>query len=68
MDLGVITHPAGRGKGYGRAVVSAMTAHTVRAGKVPQVQTLQANLAAIALAEALGYEQVYSSIALRFDG
>lgn len=53
--IGVVTHPAHRGRGYGRAVVSAATAEGLRTGFIVLYQTLLENAASVALAAGLGY-------------
>jgi GNAT superfamily N-acetyltransferase len=44
LHVGIVTHPAHRGRGYGTAVVSAMTADGLADGRVVQYRTLQATL------------------------
>ena len=50
LHVGIVTHPAFRGRGYGTAVVSAMTADGLADGRVVQYRTLQANLPSVAVA------------------
>lgn len=64
-SIGVITHPAARGRGYGRAVVSALTAWALERGLTPHYQTLRANTPSVAIARALGYQDVATALALR---
>lgn len=64
-NVGVVTHPAYRRRGLGRAVASATTAHLLAAGELPQWQTLVDNAASIAVGRALGYTELYQSIAVR---
>jgi GNAT superfamily N-acetyltransferase len=64
-SMGVITHPAARGRGYGRAVVSALTAWALERGFTPHYQTLRANSPSVAIARALGYQDVATALALR---
>jgi GNAT superfamily N-acetyltransferase len=65
VHVGVITHPAHRGRGHGRRVVGAMTTHALRAGLVPQYRTLLANAPALAVARALGYREYGRTLAVR---
>ena len=65
LRLGVVTHPHYRGRGYGRAVVTAMTAHGLAMGGVLQYRTLQANLPSLAIARALGSQHVALTLAVR---
>jgi predicted GNAT family acetyltransferase len=44
-----------RGKGYGRAVMSAATEHVLSLGKMPYYDAGPDNPAAMRIAEALGY-------------
>ena len=53
-SIGVLTHPAYRNCGYGKAVVSAAMADAFSHGHVVLYQTLEANRASVSLAEALG--------------
>jgi RimJ/RimL family protein N-acetyltransferase len=54
--IGVTTHPAFLGAGYGKTVVSAIGRHALEHGLVLQYRTLLANHASIAIAEALGFQ------------
>lgn len=53
-SIGVITHPDYRGKGYGRAVVSAAMAHALDAGHMVIYQARADNVGSIAISKALG--------------
>lgn len=64
-SLGIITHPAYRGRGYGRAVVSAMTAHALDNGLIPRYQTLLANAPSVTIARSLGYVEYGDTLAVR---
>lgn len=64
-SVGVITHPAWRGRGYGRAVVAALTTDRLASGALLRYQTLEANRASVALARALGYHQAATALAVR---
>jgi RimJ/RimL family protein N-acetyltransferase len=63
--VGILTHPGYRGRGYGKAVVSAMTAHGLAAGGVLQYRTLQANLPSVGIARALGFQRFAQTLAVR---
>ncbi|WP_435745071.1 GNAT family N-acetyltransferase [Microbacterium sp. PMB16] len=54
-DLGVITLPAFRGRGWGRATVRAMSAEALRRGYEPQYRCQLDNAASVALARAAGF-------------
>jgi GNAT superfamily N-acetyltransferase len=62
--VGILTDPAQRGRGVGRAVVSAMTAHGLRAGRAMLYQTLLANAPAVAVARGLGYRPYARTLAV----
>jgi GNAT superfamily N-acetyltransferase len=64
--IGVITHPAHRGHGHGRAVVMRITQHALDQHLVPQYRTLEANIASISLGTAVGFERYAITVALRF--
>ena len=65
LQVGIVTHPDYRGRGYGKAVVSAMTAHGLAAGGVVQYRTLQANLPSVGIAQALGFQRFAQTLAVR---
>jgi GNAT superfamily N-acetyltransferase len=65
LSVGIITHPAHRGRGYGRAVVSAMTASGLSQGAILRYQTLQANTPSMAIARTLGYQEYGWTLAVR---
>jgi GNAT superfamily N-acetyltransferase len=64
-SVGVVTLPAARGMGAGRAVVGALTADAVAGGAILRYQTLRGNHASVAIARALGYEDVATALAIR---
>jgi GNAT superfamily N-acetyltransferase len=64
-NVGILTHPGHRGRGYGRAVVSAMTRHGLGQGWLLHYQTLLANVPSVAVARSLGYQQHARTIAVR---
>jgi GNAT superfamily N-acetyltransferase len=63
--VGILTHPAHRGRGHGRAVVAAMAAAALAAGAVPHYQTLDANAPSRAVAAALGFRRHATTVAVR---
>jgi GNAT superfamily N-acetyltransferase len=65
--IGVVTHPAQRGRGLGRAVVAAAFAHALDEGMLPQYQTLLANHGAMSIAHALGFEFFARTLAARWE-
>jgi RimJ/RimL family protein N-acetyltransferase len=56
-DPGLITHPAFRGQGYGKAVASAAMAHILDQGNVVLYQTLVDNRPSVRIAQSLGCQQ-----------
>lgn len=64
-DVGIVTHPARRGRGFGRAVVAAMTVFGVADGCIMQYRTLQANTPSLRIARSLGYHDYARTIAVR---
>jgi hypothetical protein len=64
-SVGVITHPTWRGRGYGAAVASALTADHLAAGSILHYQTLRANTASVAIASALGYRDLATAVGIR---
>jgi GNAT superfamily N-acetyltransferase len=62
---GIVTHPGYRGRGYGKAVVSAMSTYGLAAGGVMQYRTLQANLPSVGIARALGFQRFALTLAVR---
>jgi len=62
---GAPPHPAHRGRGYGRAVVSASMQHALDRGDLVVYQTLVANLPAVAIARALGCHDYARHLAVR---
>jgi GNAT superfamily N-acetyltransferase len=65
LHVGIVTHPDYRGRGYGKAVVSAMTAHGLAGGGVVQYRTLEANLPSVGIARALGFQHFARTLAVR---
>jgi GNAT superfamily N-acetyltransferase len=64
-DPCVLTRPEVRGRGYGTAVVSAVVAAALEAGKLLLYQTLEANRGAVQIARKLGYDQYARHVAVR---
>jgi len=65
LQVGIVTDPAYRGRGYGKAVVSTMTAHGLTLGGVVQYRTLEANLASIGISRSLGFQPFARTLAIR---
>lgn len=63
--IGVLTHPAHRGKGHGRLVVREAARHALSQRLVPQYRTLIANVAAMRIGESLQFIKYGESIAVR---
>ena len=67
-SVGVLTHPAHRGRGHGRAVAGAATRAALDAGVVAHYQTLEANLPSVAIARALGFRRDGTTLSFRLPG
>jgi RimJ/RimL family protein N-acetyltransferase len=65
--IGVTTHPAFRGSGYGRSVVSAIGQHALEQGYVLQYRTLCANSPSMAIAAGLGFEAYAATLFIALD-
>jgi len=65
--LSVVTHPAFRGRGFGRSAVAHLARAALAAGLVPQYRTLESNRAAIRIAESLGFFHYATSVAVRLN-
>jgi len=52
----VCTHPSYRGRGYGAALVCAVSGSIIRLGELPYLHVPQSNSGAISLYRRLGYE------------
>ncbi|MBM3460884.1 MAG: hypothetical protein FJX76_02165 [Armatimonadetes bacterium] len=65
-EVGAITHPAWRGRGIGRSVVSAASAHGLEKYSILQYRGLEENPASVKLAIPLGYRRVAGSLVVRF--
>jgi len=64
-DHGVLTHPAYRGRGCGKAVVSASIRHALDRSHLILYQTLVANTPAVGIAQALGLREYARHVAVR---
>ena len=64
--LSVVTHPAWRGHGFGRAAVAHVAAHALDRGLVAQYRTLEANAASRGLGTALGFLPLLTTVAARY--
>jgi GNAT superfamily N-acetyltransferase len=67
LQTGIVTHPGHRGRGYGKAVASAMTTHGLATGAVVQYRTLQANLPSMGIARSLGFQHFAHTLAIRLS-
>lgn len=63
--VGIATHPHQRRRGYGRALVSYMTAYALAEGGIGHYQTLMSNTPSKAIALSLGYQQYATGLAVR---
>jgi GNAT superfamily N-acetyltransferase len=64
--IGVTTHPAVRGSGYGKSVVSVISQHALERGCVLQYRTLQSNSSSLAIAGALGFQAYATTLYIAF--
>ena len=64
--MGLVTHPAHRGRGYAAAVASAATADALTRDPLVLWQTLVNNTGSIKIADRLGYAQFAETMAVRF--
>jgi len=64
--VGILTHPSYRGRGCGKAVVSAMAAYGLAHGRTLQYRTLLANEPSVCIARSLGFHDYASTLAVRF--
>ena len=65
--IGVLAHPAFRGRGLARRAVQATAAASQARGLLPQYQTLAANAPALAIAAALGFELFATTLSADFS-
>jgi GNAT superfamily N-acetyltransferase len=64
-DVGVVTHPGFRGRGWARRLVSHMTAEHLPTVGVVRYRALQTNLPSLAAASSLGFVARGENLALR---
>jgi GNAT superfamily N-acetyltransferase len=67
VHVGVLTHPAARRLGHGRAVVTSLTRAALDVGSVIHYQTLDGNAGSLAVARALGYRRHATTLAVRLQ-
>ena len=67
-SIGVVTHPAHRGQGYGKAVVSAAMQDAFAQGHIVIYQTLCDNMRSIALAKRLGCQEYAHTFKIYYGG
>jgi GNAT superfamily N-acetyltransferase len=65
--ISIVTHPARRGKGSGRAAVARAAEHALEAGLLPQYRTLRANAPSMSLARRLGFSEYGFSVYVRLE-
>jgi len=63
----VASHPAHRGEGHAKAVVSAATAHALDREHLVEYRTVERWTASVALAERLGFERVGRSLLVELE-
>ena len=63
--IAIVTHPAHRGRGLGKAAVSAIARIALARGLVAQYRTLCANTPSMAIARALGFQRFATTLAIR---
>ena len=66
-DVGVVTHPAFRGRGLARRLVSQMTAEQLPTARVVRYRALQTSVASLAVAGSLGFVGRGENLAVRFE-
>ncbi|MCA1054271.1 GNAT family N-acetyltransferase [Rossellomorea aquimaris] len=67
LSIGIISHPAYRGKGHAKAVVNALTNRGITSGATMHYQTLESNSSSVAVAQSLGYERLGRTLAIRMS-
>ena len=68
VHLGLLTHPAHRGRGLGRRMARALTAQALRGGKTHQYRALISNEASLAVARSVGYVEWARTLFVRLAG
>lgn len=66
ISPGLIVHPAHRGRGYGKAVLSAAVSDALAQGHLALYQTLRSNTPAVQAAVSLGFTPFATHLAIRF--
>lgn len=64
-DVGVLTHPAARGRGIAQRLVQALAGRGVEQGKLVQYTTMHSNVGSMRVAEASRFERYATEEALR---
>ena len=67
-DIGVLTHPAHRRQGLGKAVVSASIPWGLERDLICQWATTDLNEASLALARSLGFDHYGTETEVRIEG
>lgn len=67
-DVGLLAHPAHRGRGHGARLAGAVTARALRATGVVRYRALAANAPSLAIAARLGFEQHGANFRARRPG
>lgn len=65
--IAAITHPAFRGRRLAQAAVSRVAAHALTSGLVPQYRILESNVPSMAVATALGFVPLATTVAVRLS-
>ena len=63
--VSIVTHPARRGRGFGREAVAALTREVLERCLVAQYRVLADNAPSLAVARALGFQHYATSLAMR---
>jgi GNAT superfamily N-acetyltransferase len=63
--VGVVTAPAFRGRGFGKAAATCATADALGQSLVPQWRTLESNVASVRLSQAMGFVPVAAHFLVR---
>ena len=64
-DVGVVTHPAHRGRGFGQRVAAAATAHSLQVNGLARWRARAENTSSLAIAARLGFEPWCRQLAVR---
>lgn len=67
LSVGIITHPAYRGKGHAKTIVNALTQRGLTSGATMHYQTLESNTPSVSIAQSLGYKCFGRTIAIRLS-